>query len=291
MDNSLRYEEEIDLKDLMLHILYRWRSVLVIAVLACALAGGYAAVYDQNVYPKERSEVEGRLQAQKDILAELKEQAQPDAPAPTDSEGRTADQVQKAIEEIEKELGEVKELSIPKYAVIGFVGGMFVLVFCYCLGYVFSDMIRGERELRDRYGYYMLGAIPKKGKKKLFSGIDRLLKRMSGTERISEEEAYRIVATNITNLAKDGGTFLVTGTVDIGRLEEFTERIVPQLPESVMLMTGASMNANASTLEMLAECDAVILVEEQDGSLRTKVQKEHESIAALEKNVIGYVLT
>ena len=95
------------------------------------------------------------------------------------------------------------------------------------------------------------------------------------------------MATNITNLAKDGGTFLVTGTVDIGRLEEFTERIVPQLPESVMLMTGASMNANASTLEMLA----VILVEEQDGSLRTKVQKEYESISALEKNVIGYVLT
>ncbi len=83
----------------------------------------------------------------------------------------------------------------------------------------------------------------------------------------------------------------MTGTVDIGRLEEFTERIVPQLPESVMLMTGASMNANASTLEMLAECDAVILVEEQDGSLRTKVQKEYESISALEKNVIGYVLT
>ena len=74
MDNSQRYEEEIDLKDLMLHILYRWRSVLVIAVLVCALAGGYAAIYDQNVYPKERSEVEGRLQAQKDILAELKEQ-------------------------------------------------------------------------------------------------------------------------------------------------------------------------------------------------------------------------
>ena len=51
MDNSQRYEEEIDLKDLMLHILYRWRSVLMIAVLVCALAGGYAAIYDQNIYP------------------------------------------------------------------------------------------------------------------------------------------------------------------------------------------------------------------------------------------------
>ena len=63
-----------------------------------------------------------------------------------------------------------------------------------------------------------------------------------------------------------------------------------QLPENIMLMTGAYMNVSANTLEMLAECDAVILVEERDGSLRSKIQREQESIAALEKNVIGYVL-
>ena len=290
MDNYQRYEEEIDLKDLMFHILYRWRSVLLIAIVACALAGGYAFYYNQNTFPGVRSEVQGRLDIQKGILGELKEQTKPDAPAPTDEEGRTADQVQKQIDEIQTELDEVKELGVVKYALIGFFGGFFVLVFCYAIAYVFSDRIRGERELRERYGYYQLGVIPKKRRKKIFGGIDRLLRRLGGAERIAEEEAYRIVATNITNLAKDGGTFLVTGTVNMEKLQEFTERIVPQLPENVMLMTGACMNANASTLEMLADCDAVILVEERDGSLRTKVQKEYESIAVLEKNVIGYVL-
>ena len=129
------------------------------------------------------------------------------------------------------------------------------------------------------YGYYLLGTIPKNRKKKLLDGIDRFLRRLDGVERITEEEAYRIVATNIANLAKDGGTFLVTGTLEEERL-----------PENILLMTGACMNINATTLEMLAECDAVVLVEERDGSLRTKVQKEQESMAALEKNVIGYVL-
>ena len=164
------------------------------------------------------------------------------------------------------------------------------MVFCYAIGYVFSDKLRGERELRERYGYYLLGTIPKNRKKKLLDGIDRFLRRLDGVERITEEEAYRIVATNIANLAKDGGTFLVTGTLEEERLTEFTARIVPQLPENILLMTGACMNINATTLEMLAECDAVVLVEERDGSLRTKVQKEQESMAALEKNVIGYVL-
>lgn len=290
MDTNQRYEEEIDLKDLLFHILYRWRSVLLAAVLACALAGGYASYYDDNTYPEKRSEVEGRLHGEQEILEELRAQAQPEAPAPTDSEGRTAEQVQKQIEEIQKELEEVKKLGIGKYAAIGFAGGFFVFVFFYAVAYVFSDKLRGERELRERYGYYMLGVIPKKRRKKLFGGIDRLLRRLGGAERITEEEAYKIVATNITNLTGEGGTFLVTGTLDAGKLRAFTERLVPQLPENIMLMTGASMNANASTLEMLAECDAVILVEERDGSLRTKVQKEQESIAALEKNVIGYVL-
>lgn len=164
------------------------------------------------------------------------------------------------------------------------------MVFCIAIGYVFSDKMRGERELRERYGYYLLGAIPKQRRKKPLGGIDKFLRKCQGTERISEDEAYRIVATNITNLSKNGGTFLVTGTVGIESLEAFTVRVVPQLPENIMLMTGAYMGANANTLEMLAECDAVLLIEERDASLRTKIQKEYESIAALEKNVIGYVL-
>ncbi|MCI9336450.1 MAG: hypothetical protein HFH93_02735 [Lachnospiraceae bacterium] len=290
MDNRQRYEEEIDLKDLMLHILYRWRSVVLVAVLACVLAGGYAAVYNQGIFPKEKAEIQGRLNEQKEILEDLKAQAQPEAPAPTDDQGRTAEQVQKQIDEIAKELEGVKKLGIPKYAVIGFAGGFFVLVFCYAIGYVFSDKMRGERELRERYGYYLLGAIPKNGGKKPLGGIDKALRRLEGSEQITEEEAYRIVATNIANLSREGGTFLVTGTVSIEDLEAFTVKVVPQLPENIMLMTGAYMGANAGTLEMLADCDAVILIEERDGSLRTKVQKEYETIAALEKNVIGYVL-
>ena len=78
---------------------------------------------------------------------------------------------------------------------------------------------------------------------------------------------------------------MVTGTIEFGKLQEFVKAIVPQLQENV----GADMNVTASTLEMLAECDAVILVEERGRSLRARVHKEHESIAALEKAVVGYV--
>ncbi|WP_300839356.1 hypothetical protein [uncultured Acetatifactor sp.] len=50
------------------------------------------------------------------------------------------------------------------------------------------------------------------------------------------------------------------------------------------------MNRTAGTLEALGECDAVILVEGRGKSSRGQAQKEHESIAALEKPVVGYVM-
>ena len=83
--------------------------------------------------------------------------------------------------------------------------------------------------------------------------------------------------------------FLVTGTVGAERLQEVAEALSARL-EEVTLVAGADMNVTASTLEMLAECDAVILVEERGRSLRAKIHEEHESIAALEKPVIGYVI-
>ena len=38
------YEQEIDLKDLLFVLLYRWRILLLAAVIGAALLGGYKAV-------------------------------------------------------------------------------------------------------------------------------------------------------------------------------------------------------------------------------------------------------
>ena len=236
MNNREEYEQEIDLRDLLFHILYRWRRILLAAVLVCGLAAGYA------VFSNAASPAEGNPQGEE------------------------------------------------QQAAAGFLGGAFILAFWYGMGYVLSDKLRGERELRERYGYYLLGTVPREGKKRLFGWIDRLLEKWDrGSEGITPEEACWIISINIINLARTGGTFLVTGTVEIERLQELVEIISSQV-ENVALTAGADMNRTAGTLETLAECDAVILVEERGRSLRAKIHEEHESIAALEKPVIGYVI-
>ena len=90
MDHREEYEQEIDLKDLMFHVLYRWRPVLLVAVLACALAAGYAALYNGLVLPGRRAGVQAQLEEQGRLLEALEE-------------GQPADALQKRLEERSEE--------------------------------------------------------------------------------------------------------------------------------------------------------------------------------------------
>ena len=165
------------------------------------------------------------------------------------------------------------------------------MVFCDGAVYLFSDMLRGERELRERYGYYILGVFPGMDRRRFLGCIDRLLERLEGTGKYpSGEEAYRIVAVNMTNLAGTGRTLLVTGTIGQERLRGFVDSVIQYLREDMELVAGADMNVTADTLEALAECDGVVLVEQRGKSLRRQIHREHECIAAFGKTVVGYVV-
>lgn len=265
MNYREEYELEIDLRDLFFYILYQWRTILLAAVILAVAAGAYAV--RSNIVSQSKEALMAKEQ-------QMHESEQPDESTMTESG---------APEEIQK-------LSIVKYAVLGFLGGVFGAVFLYGISYILSDKIRGERELRERYGYYLLGTVPKAQKKRLLSGIDSFLQRLeAGAGQVAEEEAYGIISANIRNLALENSTILVTGTVESGKLKKLIVQIMART-EGVTLVEGADMNVTASTLERLASCDAVILVEERDMSRRARIHREQESVAILKKTVVGYVM-
>ena len=273
------YEQKIDLRDMVYNILYKWRSLLLVAAVVCVLAGGYAVRYNKIILPEERNRVQEQLEEQYRLVKEGEEK------------GESIEQAQQQVKQSQDKLEDLKEYSLAKYCGIGFCGGLFVMIICYGTSYLFSDKMRGERELKDRYGYPLLGTFPRRHKSKFMSGIDHFLEKKEGISgQLTQEEACCIISVNITNFVKSGGTFLVTGTVSIEIPQDLTNAILPQLEENVALMTGADMNINATTLEALAECDGVILVEERDHSLRAKIQRECESIVALKRPVVGYVV-
>ena len=228
------YEQEIDLKDMLFHILYRWRSILLAMILVGVAAIGYVVVYNLITLPGERAEVRGEMQEQMRVLEELEgvEAEQQDAAAITEVKDR--------IQLLDEQLGELQNLSPVKYGAIGIAVGLFGMMFLYGIAYVLSDKLRGERELLERYGYHLLGTFPRRRKGKALTGFDHVLeKKEGGSGQAAEEETYGIISANITNLAKDGGLFLMTGTVDIGKLQRLTKAILPMLQKNVMLAVGA----------------------------------------------------
>ena len=142
------YEQEIDLKDMLFHILYRWRSILLAMILVGVAAIGYVVVYNLITLPGERAEVRGEMQEQMRVLEELEgvEAEQQDAAAITEVKDR--------IQLLDEQLGELQNLSPVKYGAIGIAVGLFGMMFLYGIAYVLSDKLRGERELLERYGYH-----------------------------------------------------------------------------------------------------------------------------------------
>ena len=60
MNGNDTYEQEIDLKDLLFAVLYKWRMILAAAVVLAVVLGGYKALtsYRAMVNPAARAEAE-----------------------------------------------------------------------------------------------------------------------------------------------------------------------------------------------------------------------------------------
>ncbi len=108
MEPNNTYEQEIDLKDLMFAVLYRWRPILAVAVVLAVLLGGYRAV---SVY-REENDAAALAQAQKDYesAVELYEKNQANAE-------REIDNLVKSIEEQQKYLEESRLMNLSPYDV------------------------------------------------------------------------------------------------------------------------------------------------------------------------------
>ncbi len=196
---------------------------------------------------------------------------------------------QKKLEELEEPIPPSK-LGVLKYAVLGFMTGTLLTTFFYAVAYMFNGRLHRESELKERYGFQLLGTFSQAKKHFFLSGIDHFIEKLEmPNSLLSEEETYKIIASHISNLTESQSVVLVTGTANIEKLQLLTEKISPYL-EEICLITAANMNTSADTIKSLVKCDVVVLVEKRHKSLMSDIEKEQEKIMAFNKPVTGYVL-
>lgn len=174
-----------------------------------------------------------------------------------------------------------------KFGIIGILAGGFLSVCWFALAYAINGRIHTEDELKDSFGLRILGTFALPEKKGFLCGIDRWLERLEGTaERPSEEAVLERCVVNIQNYTEEGSQILFTGTVS----EEQLQRLGGKLSEKLAgrnLVISPNMNKSTETLRQLADCQAVILVEQREVSRISEIRKEGEVILGLKKPVVG----
>ncbi len=179
---------------------------------------------------------------------------------------------------------------LKKYLVLGFAAGGLLAAALYAAEYILDGRIHEKTEIKDRYGCWLLGVMPHTEKPRHFSFVDRLLRKLEGTNRQpSEADAGRLIAAGIMAMAGEHKKLLVIGTTDFDRIQKFTSLISPMLKD-ITMTAAADINFMPDAVMNVTQCDAVVLAEEQHISTREGIQRENEFITALGKSIIGYVL-
>lgn len=174
-----------------------------------------------------------------------------------------------------------------KFGIIGVLAGVFLSAFCFFSVYILNGRVHTEGDLKSQFKLRVLGTFALPERKGFLCGIDRWLERLEGTaERPSEEEVLERCVVNIQNYTEEGSQILFTGTVS----EEQLQRLGSKLSEKLTgrnLVISPDMNKSTETLRQLADCQAVILVEQREVSRLNDIREELESVQGLKKPVVG----
>lgn len=180
-----------------------------------------------------------------------------------------------------------------KYFILGGVLGGFMMVFFVCVGFLMSDKLNSEKELRKRFGVRILGVFDAKGKKKPFAFVDKWLDKLEGKagQEIAEDTVYAVAAANIENYVGEAKNLLITSSLNDEGLQEVLEKLSAKLgSKGIRLSAASGVIRNPETIKLAAQCDGVVLVEKKGTSTFAELERELDAFAQLDKTVIGCIV-
>ena len=166
-------------------------------------------------------------------------------------------------------------------AIIGaFLGAALVVCYTWVM-HIASNRIYSARVLKARTGIKILGCVPATK----YSCVDQWLRKLEG--RSTNAKSADIAAANVRNYCKDTNHLLVIGDCS-GDIAEQVRAIFANT--DVRISVCGSLISDAEALQLLPTCDAVLLAEQCGRSTYTQVEQTMESIADLNKKLLGCFL-
>lgn len=174
----------------------------------------------------------------------------------------------------------VKPIISVKYAILGFLVGVFLTCFWESLEVLFALRLQESGDLSILYGIRLLGDVTEKKDKRKFLGIiDDIILRIKDRRKkqMTSVQQYEIVCSNIEIDCKrnEKNRVYFTGT----NIENIDKKWVNDIKKSLQL-AGISMDFgenicyNAKSLKNAAEVGVVIFIEKIGTSLYEEIEKE-----------------
>lgn len=168
------------------------------------------------------------------------------------------------------------------FAAIGAFLGLFLTVCILWVAHIVRSKVYSCRSLHNRTGVKILGAVDS-GKKR--RPLQRWLRKLEG-RAVSAKPA--LVATDIA-LRFGEKKLLVTGTASEQSRKELAEALRKVMPDAV-ITEAACVLEDPDSLESLAACEAVVLLEQCDLSLYHETQQQLDKFSDYDKPLIGCVV-
>ena len=197
--------------------------------------------------------------------------------------------------EAEYLLIEVIKNAIKLLVIGGVIAGVVLCVFV-AFGALMSGKLLNPEDAKSRFGLRVIGQLPTERVKKPFEFVSRWFSAFGGITTVPEDynRLAKMIGTSLkSDLAssEESSTWkklAFTGTVK----EEEMKKLLGSLgiESSYQLVCAPDVLTNAESIEKVAGADCVVLVEKQEETKVTDMEKELEALKAWNKTVVGVIV-
>lgn len=267
------YQEinEIDLIDLMFYCLKRWRWIVVCMVLFGIFAGAYKyqATIEENQVKRE-------------------EQIKQDMAEPVEGEAEV---------ESEPIVFEDPVTSAVKFAIVGMIGGAFLVCVIFGMSYVMSGKLQNESNFQKKFGMPLLGVIRKsQTKKRIFGFVDKWINRLEEgpCAKIPRNEQIKIAAVNVQSAIHRNSDekikrVMIAGTAASDDVLEICKQLVEEIGE-ITFSPYRQIVFHAAALKKLEYYDGILFIERKGESYEKLIKKEKELVIDRDVKILGTIV-
>ncbi len=178
-----------------------------------------------------------------------------------------------------------------KFIFIGLFGGLLVAVLWYAILYILSSKLHTANDMRDAFKVTVLGEMGQIGTSK---GLDKFISRIFGEDNLlPEDEQLQLISSEVRISAEKTNTSKVQiiGVSDDVISENASLKIKDSLRGGALIVRcGKSVICDPEAMNMLADSDAVVLVEKIGASSYADIARELEMCSKFGVKVLGAVV-